>query len=65
MRFHIDCIHLNVYLIFVFLSSQSYMVIEFVKTINRVALYWIVDKIRMKKAAGGAQLMIRREPCLR
>lgn len=41
------------------------MVIEFEKNINRAALFWIVDKIRMKKSDGGAQLLIRKEPCLR
>lgn len=65
MRFRLNCIHSNVYLIFRFLSPQSYMVIEFEKNINRVALHWIVDKIRMKKSDGGAQLMIRKEPSLR
>lgn len=41
------------------------MVIEFEKNINRIAMHWIIDKIRMKKSDGGAQLLIRREPCLR
>ena len=41
------------------------MVIEFDKNIHRDALHWIIDKIRMKKSDGGAQLLIRKEPCLR
>lgn len=41
------------------------MVIEFDKNIYRDALHWIIDKIRRKKSDGGAQLLIRREPCLR
>jgi hypothetical protein len=41
------------------------MVIEFDKNINRDAMHWIIDKIRMKKADGGAQLIIRMEPCQR
>ncbi|KAG5674939.1 hypothetical protein PVAND_004883 [Polypedilum vanderplanki] len=47
-----------------FASFESYMVIEFDKSINRDALYWIIDKIRKKKSDGGAQLIIRSEPCL-
>ncbi|CAO1368109.1 unnamed protein product [Diamesa tonsa] len=38
------------------------MVIEFDKNINRLAMHWIVDKIRMRKSDGGAQLLIRKEP---
>ncbi|KAL7045117.1 hypothetical protein ACKWTF_002152 [Chironomus riparius] len=44
-------------------SFESYMVIEFDKNIKRDALHWIIDKIRMRKSDGGAQLLIRREPC--
>lgn len=46
-------------------TSQAYMVIEFEKNTNREALHWIIDRIRMKKSDGGAQLLIRKEPCLR
>lgn len=41
------------------------MVIEFDKNIHRDALHWIIDKIRMKKSDGGAQLSLRKEPCVR
>lgn len=41
------------------------MVIEFDKNIKKDALHWIIDKIRMRKSDGGAQLLIRREPCHR
>lgn len=48
-----------------FLFLQSMMVIEFDKNINRLAMHWIVDKIRMRKSDGGAQLLIRKEPATR
>ena len=41
------------------------MVIEFDKNIYRLAMHWIVDKIRMRKSDGGAQLLIRIEPASR
>lgn len=41
------------------------MVIEFDKNIHRDALHWLIDRFRMKKQDGGAQLLIRKEPCLR
>lgn len=42
--------------------NESYTVIEFNRNVNRKSLHWIIDKIRGKKANGGADLLIRREP---
>lgn len=68
-----NCIFLKVYLIFNLFSPQSltsfhfqsYMVIEFDKSIHRDALHWLIDRFRKKKQDGGAQLLIRKEPSLR
>lgn len=44
---------------------QSQIVIEFDPQIHKTSLHWIIDKIRMKKSDGGAQLLMKREPSLR
>lgn len=41
---------------------QTYLVIEFSPEIRKKTLHWIIDKIRMKQARGGAGLLLRREP---
>lgn len=41
---------------------ETQMVIVFANTVTHKALHWIVDKIRGKRAHGGAELLIRMEP---
>lgn len=42
--------------------NETQMVIVFANTVPHKALHWIVDKIRGKRAHGGADLLIRMEP---
>lgn len=41
---------------------ETQLVIAFANTVTHKALHWIVDKIRGKRAHGGAELLIRMEP---
>lgn len=41
---------------------DTQLVMVFANTVSHKALHWIVDKIRGKRAHGGAELLIRMEP---
>ncbi|XP_026479834.1 anoctamin-10-like [Ctenocephalides felis] len=43
-------------------NHQTYIVIEFAKTIRNKTLLWIVDKIVAKRRHGGAELLLRKQP---
>lgn len=44
---------------------DSVFVIEFHPGVKKKAIHWLVDKIRAKKAHGGAELLVLREPFTR
>lgn len=46
-------------------SFESIFVIEFHRDVKIKAIHWLVDKIRGKKAYGGAELLVMREPMTR
>lgn len=46
-------------------SFESVFVIEFLPGVKKKAVHWLVDKIRGKKAHGGAELLVMREPLTR
>lgn len=46
-------------------SFESIFVIEFHRDVKMKAIHWLVDKIRGKKAYGGAELLVMREPMTR
>lgn len=43
-------------------AFESYLVITFANNVPNKALHWIVDKIRGRRAHGGAELIVRMEP---
>lgn len=46
-------------------SFDSVFIIEFHQDVKKKAIHWLVDKIRGKKAHGGAELLVMREPLTR
>lgn len=46
-------------------SFNSVFVIEFHTDVKKKTIHWLVDKIRGKKAHGGAELLVMREPLSR